>query len=172
MVAFGGLSFVDGVWIHLVKLKLHTRPDSYREHLWHTARALLFPPTLVLLFMYPTAGWLLWLGVALVGLDGVAGVADVLSERGSRKSLGGLSSFEYLVHVLLVILHTSATVLVLASRPSEAWSLSSPLLVGTSQTSISWMVSQLLPGSVVIGLLHVWLAWRYRTVLEQKLITS
>ena len=65
---FGVLSSIDGLYIHLWRLKLHQRPDSYREHLWHTARALLFAPVVVILFAMPSSGALLWVGVGLIPL--------------------------------------------------------------------------------------------------------
>jgi hypothetical protein len=48
LLPFAALAFVDGIWIHLVRLRLHARPQCRREHALHTARAVLFPAVLVL----------------------------------------------------------------------------------------------------------------------------
>ena len=45
---FALLSTIDGLYVHLWRLQLHRRPASYREHLWHTARALLFAPVVAI----------------------------------------------------------------------------------------------------------------------------
>jgi hypothetical protein len=38
LLGFAALSFVDGTYIHLIRLRLHARPDSWLEHLLHTGR--------------------------------------------------------------------------------------------------------------------------------------
>jgi hypothetical protein len=163
LLLFAGLSLVDGVYIHLWRLRLHARPESYREHLWHTARAILFAPTVILLFAVPTAGVVLWIGVALVALDEIVELLDVVEERPSRASIGGLSSMEYAVHVMLVTLRVAAVALVLASRPADAWRLDAPVVLGAHPETIAVLVKQLVPGAVLAAGLHVWLAWRHRT---------
>jgi hypothetical protein len=90
LLLFAGLSLVDGLYIHLWRLRLHARPESYREHLWHTGRAVLFAPAVMLVFAAPTAGLALWIGVVLFALDEVVEMFDVLAERASRASRGGL----------------------------------------------------------------------------------
>ena len=164
LLLFVGLSLVDGIYIHLWRLRLHARPESYREHLWHTARAILFAPTVLLLFAAPTAGAVLWIGIALFAVDEVVEILDVVEERPSRASIGGLSSPEYAVHVILVTLRVAAVALVLASRPAEAWSLDAPTVLGAHPETIAMLVTQLVPGAVLAAGLHVWLAWRHRPV--------
>jgi hypothetical protein len=162
LLLFVVLSLVDGLYIHLWRLRLHARPESYREHLWHTGRAVLFAPAVVLVFAAPTAGLALWLGVALFALDEVVEILDVLAERASRASLGGLSSAEYAVHVVLITLRAAAVALALASRPAGAWSLDAASVVGAYPDVIATPVHQLVPGAVAAAALHVWLAWRHR----------
>ena len=70
---FATLSSIDGLYLHLWRLRLHQRPDSYREHLWHTARAILFAPTVVLLFVYPHQAGTVLLKVNLLALAAWAG---------------------------------------------------------------------------------------------------
>jgi hypothetical protein len=155
------LSTIDGLYIHLWRLRLHERPESYREHLWHTARAVLFAPVVAILFAMPSAGALLWLGVTLALADQVAGVYDALSERDSRRRLGGLGRGEYALHVVLVAVHATALTLVLAARPAAAWSLSVPTMVG-EWPEVALLVGVPSIGGVVVAALHVALAWMYR----------
>jgi hypothetical protein len=162
LLLFAVLSLVDGLYIHLWRLRLHARPGSYREHLWHTARAVLFAPAVLLVFAAPTAGLALWIGVALLAVDQAVELLDVLAERASRASLGGLSSVEYAVHVVLVTLRAAAVALALASRPAGAWSLDAATVVGSYPDVIAVTVRQLVPGAVAAAVLHVWLAWRHR----------
>lgn len=155
---FALLSSIDGIYIHLWRLRLHRRPDSYREHLLHTARAVLFVPVLWLLFVVPSAGVLLWIGVALAVLDQIVGVADALSERDSRASFGGLARSEYGLHVVIAGVHVGALALVLAARPAEAWSLASPATLGTWPPFFDLVVAGTLVGSIVVAILHLVLA--------------
>ena len=158
---FAVLSTIDGLYIHLWRLRLHQRPESWGEHVWHTARALLFAPVVVILFALPSAGVLLWIGVALAFVDQVAGVCDAMSERDSRQSLGGLGRGEYVLHVLLVAVHAIALTLVLAARPAEAWSLSAPMTLG-EWPAVELLVAGSILGGIAVAALHVVLAWVHR----------
>lgn len=155
------LSTIDGLYIHLWRLRLHQRPESYREHVWHTARALLFAPVVAILFATPSGGMLLWFGVALAIFDQVAGVTDAMSERDSRRTLGGLGRGEYVLHVLLVAVHAIALTLVLAARPASAWSLAAPTTLG-EWPATTMLVAGPIIGGIAVAALHVALAWRYR----------
>lgn len=161
LLAFVAVSAVDGIYIHLVRLKLHARPESWREHLLHTARAVLFLPMLLALFGVVSGGMLLRIGLGAVMIDQVVEVLDMMSEKDSRASIGGLSSLEYVVHVLLTTLRSAAIALSLAARPISAFSLSSPWVLGELEAPWRLLVAQLVPGAAVIALLHVWLALRY-----------
>ena len=82
------LAAVDGLYIHLWRLRLHERPECRREHLLHTARALLFPLGLVLVYGYDTAGGWLLLGVGVVVVDTALEAWDTFEESASRRALG------------------------------------------------------------------------------------
>ena len=90
LVVFAAVAALDGVGLHLWKLRLFARPASYVEHLWHTAGAVLFVPTIALLFVH------------------------------SRRELGGLSRFELSVHIVAVVSRTAAIPTLLAARPERA----------------------------------------------------
>ncbi len=165
LAAVAMLAAVDGLYIHLWRLRLYARPETRREHWLHTARSLLFPPVLLGLFALPTGGILLWAAIAAAVLDLIAGLWDVAIERDSRAQLGGLGTAEYMVHVAVSMMHAGTLALVLAARPAAAWSLAAPPVLDTPMpgfgADLAW---NLLPGAVVLGLLHVWLGLRGRRV--------
>jgi hypothetical protein len=140
---------------------LFARPASYREHLWHTARAALFAPILWLVFLRQTGGALLWVGVALVALDQIIEVLDVLDEKASRAQLGGLSSGEYALHAMLITSRSVGCALAFASRPIAAWSFASPSNLGQHPAIVEQLVRNLIPGAILASVAHVWLAWRF-----------
>lgn len=156
---FAVLSTIDGLYVHLWRLRLHRRPDSYREHLLHTARAILFVPVAILVFAIPTAGALLWIGVTLAVLDQIVGVADALAERDSRASLGGLGRGEYALHVVLVAVHAIALTLALAARPPEAWALDAPAVLDGWPATVELLMAGPIAGGIAVAALHVALAW-------------
>ena len=80
----------------------------------------------------------------------------------SAAALGGLGTFEYVLHILLTTLRTAAIAVGLAARPAAAWSLSAPNVLGELPGFWGVAVLQLVPGAVVIALLHVGLAVRHR----------
>jgi hypothetical protein len=121
-----------------------------------------FVPIVLIIYVAPTAGALLWLGVAFIAADAALALIDVLSERDSRASLGGLSSFEYAIHVIATTAHSGSIALVLASRPAEAWSWSAPSTIGAYPPMIEQMAIGMIPVSAVVAIVHVWLAWRHR----------
>jgi hypothetical protein len=93
------LGTFDGLYFHLWKYKLHLLPAARREHIIHTARAFVFVPLSTLLFVYNSAGILLWTAVALLLADAYLELIDILEERKSRAPLGGITSEESAIHV-------------------------------------------------------------------------
>jgi hypothetical protein len=156
LILFAAVAALDGVWIHLWKLRLFARPTSYMEHLWHTASAVLFVPTVALLFAHPSAGPTLWLALALLVAIHVVEVFDVLAERESRRDLGGLSRFELSVHVVAVGSRTVAIAALLAARPGSIWigdGASAPL-----PAVIARVGEAVAMGAVGIAVVHIVLA--------------
>lgn len=106
LVVFSLLSFVDGVYIHLIYYRLHAHPDSRNEHLLHSLRALFFFLILLLLYYFEASGIWLWLGCLIILADYIVESLDMVAEKESRKNLGGLSSFEYWLHGTLVMVRS------------------------------------------------------------------
>lgn len=149
------LGAVDLFYFHIWKYKLHTRAESRYEHKLHMAFAFLMVPLALLVYYQNSGGWALWVGaffvVAALGTE----MLDVFSENDSRASIGGLSTQEYALHVVLTILKVSSFALLFASKPTEAWSLSSPTYLGSYGWMAEMMALQVAIGSGIVGILHL-----------------
>ncbi len=148
MVAFFSVAAVDGVYFHLWKFRLFARPESRVEHALHTARAILAPPIVWLLYIAPP-GPLLAVAV-LIGLDQLAAVADVLIEPKSRKSLGGLPRTEFQAHVLATIAHVGALALAIMGRLQLAADGALAFSIHVKIVAIA-----LVTGAIIVAALHV-----------------
>jgi hypothetical protein len=138
LAAFLPLAAYDGIYLHLWRYRLFARAESRREHFVHTAA-------------------LLWIAVGLVAIAQLVALADLVSERDSRASLGGLSTTEYLLHVVIMSLRTASIALILAARPEGAWSLESAWRVGELDGFVRMLGIQAAAGGVVMAALHLWL---------------
>jgi hypothetical protein len=157
LIVFMILGTIDGLYFHLWRDRLHTRAASRDEHRVHTLRTILFVALLPTLFLWQTAGALLWVGLFVLLLDQGLELWDMFTEKGSRADLGGLSTSEYVLHMSSSTARGAALALGLAARPAEAWSLSSPWSLGP-MPDLAWLVAwQSVPGSVGAAFLHVWL---------------
>ena len=161
LVAFATVAAVDGVWIHLWKLRLHTRPASYGEHLWHTASAVLFAPTIALLFVWQVSGAALWLAMALLVALHAVEVFDVRAERYSRRDLGGLSRFELSMHVAAVVTRTIAIASLLLARPAAIWRIDAASAGDVLPTAVAQLGAAVSVGALAIATLHVVLAAKH-----------
>lgn len=157
LMVFLALAAVDGIYLHLWRYRLHTREASRSEHRLHTLSAGLFAATLPALFLWETAGCLLWTGLALVVADLVVSLFDIFAERDSRADLGGLSSAEYALHMVIMSARGAAVALALAGRPATAWAPDAPLVIGSLPGFAATVGWQALPGAVLMTALHVWL---------------
>ncbi|MGD9629363.1 MAG: hypothetical protein AB7V18_08970 [Pyrinomonadaceae bacterium] len=149
------LGAVDLFYFHIWKYKLHTRPESRYEHKLHMLFAFLMVPVGFFLYYQNFSGWALWAGVFFVLAALATELADVFSENDSRASIGGLSTAEYSLHVILTILKVASFAFLFASKPVEAWSLSSATVQGSYGTLAESMALQVMIGSFVVGLLHL-----------------
>jgi hypothetical protein len=152
------LAIIDGLYLHLWKYRLHTLRKSLYEHKLHTLRAILFPFILYLLFAKNFGGIVLWIGLMLAVTDLIIGAKDIFAEKQSREELGGLSSFEYFLHVCANSIHFTYLTLIVIAKPFDAWALSSPIVLPQPYPSILWLVFLLMfPGACFGALLHLWL---------------
>jgi hypothetical protein len=144
LIGLVALAFVDGVLVHLVRERLHARPETRLEHWIHTGRAAVFPPILVLFF----GGAAPALGVAFLVVDQVLEIADMAIERRSRAYSGGLRTSEYLLHGTALTLRGAAIAFSLAA--------------GAPSATVVGFVNLLLPGAVLGAILHVVLVIPFR----------
>lgn len=158
LLVFTALAAFDGVVLHLLKFRLHARPESYTEHLWHTASAVLFVLVVAGIFAVDAGGALLWGGVAALVATHVIEVFDMRAEKESRRSLGGLSRGEFAIHVAAVVTRTVAVAAFLWSRPLAAWSLSFTPDASATASGFELLGPGLLWGAVAIAALHLVLA--------------
>ena len=157
-IIFVALSFVDGVYLHLIKFKIQENSDSKREHLTHTIRAILFIPITFMIFYWNLSGTWLWFAIGVIIIDFIIEAIDVLEEQRSREKLGGLSSGEYFLHVMLTTSRVAAITLALSSKPLEAWS--NNIYLSPYSETMKFIISQLIPGAVIIAILHVVLIFK------------
>ncbi|HEX6126577.1 MAG TPA: hypothetical protein VFZ23_14480 [Pyrinomonadaceae bacterium] len=149
------LGAVDLFYFHIWKYKLHTRPESRYEHKLHMAFAFLMVPVALLLYYQNVGGIWLWAAVFFVAAALSTELLDVFSENDSRASLGGLSSAEYALHVVLTILKVASFAFMFASKPAAAWDLTSPIILGTYGWMGEMMALKVAIGSFVVGVLHL-----------------
>jgi len=161
LLLFSALSAIDGLYLHLYRLRLHARPASWNEHLWHTMRSVLFVPMVLALFATRSGGLLLWFGIVVVAIDQLVEALDAASERPARLEFGGLSSFEYGLHLMLTTARAAALTAVLVSRPAQAWGLDAPLVLEPLAAPWSFLTLQLALTGVVVALVHVVLAVKH-----------
>lgn len=152
MVLFIVLGTFDGLYFHLFKYKLHLLPAARREHIIHTVRAFVFVPLSLLLFVYNTAGILLWTAIALILLDAYLELIDILEERKSRASFGGISGEESAIHVFASSFKFAAVILMLSTKTTaDFFSLtptfaSEPLPETLSLIGVAFAVGSFLGG--------------------------
>lgn len=151
------VAMVDGAYFHLYKYKLHTRPDSVMEHFTHSLRAVTMTAAAYVFFVVNAGGWLLWVGLGIIAVDIAVETWDVLIERASRRSLGGLSSAEYLSHAHAILLYAASYALVLASKPAGAFSADSPITLAPYPQWISVLGWVVVAGAGLGTIQHFWL---------------
>ena len=149
------LGAVDLFFFHIWKYRLHTRPESRYEHELHMAFAFLMVPVALLLYYQDLGGIGLLAAVFFVVAALSTELLDVFSENDSRASLGGLSTGEYALHVVLTILKVASFAFMFASKPAAAWELSSPITLGSYGWMGEMIALKVAIGSFVVGLLHI-----------------
>jgi hypothetical protein len=157
LICFAVLGAFDGFYLHLVRYKLYQHQESRAEHWMHTVRTLLFPAVLYFLYLSnaPTA---FYIGIVLTGLDLLVVGADAYLEKDSRRFMGGLPRWEYIIHLFVNGFHfaTIAVFLLIKLRLTEnGVTLASDFTGVKSYSTFIWIVENLLPGAVLIATLHL-----------------
>jgi len=157
LVLFMLLATYDGFYLHIWKYRLFDRDESLFEHKTHTVRAILFPLIVWLLFIKETSSIAFGLGTLLVILDIIVLAIDAYHEKESRSFMGGLPTWEYIVHLFANSFHFAAIILVFAIRLDVQDS--TLIFVDHHVASQSYKLFQfvsvnVIPGAIVLALLH------------------
>lgn len=100
MMIMAPIGAIDIIYYHIMKFKLHSRPESFLETIVHLVRGLLFAGgAFILLYFRPQGIWF-WLTGSIFLLDFINSIADVSIEGKSRKTLGGIPTLEYVIHTI------------------------------------------------------------------------
>lgn len=156
LIAFMILATYDGLYLHLWKYELFKQEESKFEHKTHTIRAILFPIIVWLLFLNndPMS---FWIGMAFVAADLVVLGMDAYSEKDSRKFMGGLPRWEYIVHLFSNGFHFAAIALVVSIKIFNFSELAQDGVItsGFSQELFIIVAENTLPGAILLAALHL-----------------
>jgi hypothetical protein len=146
------------MYLHVRKYKLFARPESSREHRIHTLQAIFFSGVVFTLVCINFEGAMLFVAAAFVAADIGAEFADILCEKKSRASIGGLSTFEYLLHVMMSTTKYGFVALALASKPPSAWQLGIPVVSAQEYPPIVRVVGWTIVGIGILSTaVQLWL---------------
>jgi hypothetical protein len=158
---FGAIGTFDLFYYHLYRFRLYERSECFKEHLLHTGMVLVTPLVVAGLYVGRTAGPTLWLGAGIAGAQVIFLLLDVFEEHESRAQLGGLPRPEYVMHIVVCMMHAASLALILGDRPAIAWSLNAPMLLEPVRLDgWCWAIMVLGAMAVPLGILHVVLALR------------
>ncbi|MCC6410329.1 MAG: hypothetical protein IT270_01645 [Saprospiraceae bacterium] len=174
LLVFGLLGVYDGFYLHLWKFELHARPESKFEHLTHTLRAVLFPLIIACLFVPHPSEAMFYLGLFFLLADVVVLAFDAWLETDSRKFMGGLPRWEYMLHLFVNGFHFSTVALLLAAKmdfQGAVPKLRTDVQDVWSAKLFFAIAFNLLPGALLIALLHVGLMTRQGKTMWVRLRT-
>ncbi len=157
LILFMLLATYDGFYLHIWKYRLFDRSESKFEHKTHTARAILFPVIVWLLFIQETSLLAFMIGITLVLVDIVVLGIDAYHEEESRSFMGGLPNWEYIVHLFANAFHFAAIILVLAIRldiSQGSLVFIDHMLVSPAHSLFQFVSANIIPGAIVLALLH------------------
>jgi len=159
LLAFTLIASVDGLYFHLYRYRLYLRPASFYEHRLHTLNAVLFVPLTALLYCAQPLGLWRVLGLLLFGASVFIEILDVLCEKESRRTLGGLTSIEYLMHFLMSGLRFGSMLPLLCSGSLQQWLPAQTALAARPLWFVLFGACVTAPG-LPIAALHLYLARR------------
>lgn len=150
------LALFDGLYLHLMRYRLHEHEESRNEHISHTIRAVLFPIILYVLYL-GNSDSAFYFGMALVTIDILVLGADAYMEKDSRAFMGGLPRWEYILHLMVNGLHF-ASIAVFIVIKVKLNKMGVELVHDFNNVPqyylFTTIVKQLIPGAILMGLLH------------------
>ncbi|AUN99687.1 hypothetical protein DOM21_02365 [Bacteriovorax stolpii] len=160
LLIFSILSFVDGVYIHLLHYRLQEQTASKYEHYLHSLRALLFFLILLFIYYFRSSGIWLWIGCFFILFDYIIESIDMFAEKESRQELGGLPSFEYWLHGTLVMLRSLSLGLWFSSISLSRFNLNDSAMKAHLTGLSSLLIEQILISTLCVVGLHILLIFR------------
>lgn len=175
LTVFVVLALFDGLYLHIIRYKLHEHKESRNEHISHTIRAILFPVILYALYL-GNSDEAFYFGMLLVMIDILVLGIDAYMEKESRAFMGGLPRWEYILHLMVNGFHFAsiAVFIVIKVKLNE----NGVVLIHEFQhipqyQFFIFIVKQLIPGAILMGLLHFTLLFpkpvRYYNCIAKKL---
>lgn len=157
------LATYDGAYLHLWKYELFNREESFFEHKTHTARAILFPLIVWLLFVN-TSLLGFYIGLTLVAADLLVLGLDAYSEKDSRSFMNGLQQWEYILHLFANSFHFAAVILIIATRlevSNAGLAYSTNFMMYSSFETVQLIAINILPGGIILGCIHLLLSFNF-----------
>ena len=158
LVLFAVLALYDGFYLHIFKYQLHNHSESKKEHLTHTIRAVLFPAILYFLFLKQDCQISFFIGMTLVFLDIVVLGVDAFMETESRKFMGGLPRWEYILHLFVNGFHFASIAVFLTLKlhlTKDTISIIPNFYAYENFKAFEFIVVNLLPGAILMAFIHV-----------------
>lgn len=152
------LAIIDGFYLHIFKYQLFNHKESEFEHLTHTIRAILFP--LIVYFLFVTQNCLtsFYLGILFVVIDVLVLGIDAFVEKDSRSFMGGLPRWEYILHLFVNGFHFASIAVFFALKltfTENGIEIIQDLSTLNNFELFHMIAVNLLPGAVIIALLHI-----------------
>lgn len=158
LILFSILAVYDGFYLHIFKYQLHNYSESKTEHLTHTIRALFFPAILYFLFLKQDCNTSFIIGLVIVVLDIIVMAVDAFMEKDSREFMGGLPRWEYILHLFVNGFHFASIAVFISfklyHKNGEIMILPDIYQYLNSEI-LHTVVINLLPGAIIIALLHI-----------------
>jgi len=163
LILFMILATYDGFYLHIFKYELFNHSESHFEHKIHTVRAILFPIIVWFLFIDTThIGF--WIAIIAIVMDVIVLGIDAYYEKDSRTFMGGLPTFEYIIHLFANSFHFAAIILIIASKIAITNNEVSLILLTNNSFGgelIQFVAINIIPGAVVLGIIHVLLSFHF-----------
>lgn len=158
LILFSILALYDGFYLHIFKYKLHNHSQSKTEHYVHTIRAVFFPLILYFLFLKQDSTISFVIGLTIVILDILVMAIDAFIEKDSREFMGGLPRWEYMLHLFVNGFHFASIAVFLSIKlryENNQIAILSPIDQYQNYEIFHAVVINLLPGAILIALLHL-----------------
>ncbi len=158
LILFVVLALYDGFYLHILKYQLFNQKESKTEHITHTIRAVFFPAILYFLFIKQDSNASFLIGTAIVILDIIVLAIDAFVEKDSRHFMGGLPRWEYIIHLFVNGFHFASIAVFLSIKvryENNQMSIVSNIDQYQNYKIFHTIVINLLPGAILIALLHL-----------------